>query len=166
MPDTAAVAAVIHRWMGRFTTRSMHGWARYVREAGLTMAQAGLLMRLHYHGGCGVRDVAEDFGITSAAASQLIDRLVQHSLVVRSENPDDRRARILTLSDKGREIIDQGMRERFRWVDDLAAALTPAEQHAILVALPMLIAAEERLPGDRPHLHTPHAHPSHRSPSC
>ncbi len=166
MSNIAAVAGVIHRWMDRFTTRSMHGWARYVRETGLTMAQAGLLMRLHYHAGCGVRDVAEDFGITSAAASQLIDRLVQHGLVERSENPHDRRARILTLSDKGREIIEQGMRQRFCWVDDLAEALTPAEQNAILEAVPMLIAAEERLPDDRPHLHPPHAHPSPGSPSC
>ena len=166
MSDASEVSAAIRRWMGRITMRSVQGWARYVKNQGLSMSQAGLLMRLHHHGGCGVRDIAEDFGVTAAAASQLIDRLVQHGLVERSENLGDRRARILTLSDQGREIIDQGMRERFRWIDDLADVLTPAEQSAILKALPILVAAEERLPGDCPHLRAPHTHPSHRSPSC
>lgn len=165
MPDPTAVAEVIREWMGRFTMRSMHGWAKYVRDLGLTMAQVGVLMRLHHHGGCGISDIAEDFGITSAAASQLVDRLVHGDLVERSENPQDRRARILDLSDRGREVIDHGFRERYRWVDDLVAELAPAVQTAMLATLPVVMEAESRLPGGHTD-HPSHSHSIHRSSSC
>ena len=127
--------------------RSIHQWSRHAREAGLSMAQTHLLMRLHHHGACGVREVAEDLGVSAAAASQLAEWLVLAALVERAEDPHDRRARILTLSARGREVLHAGLEERYRWVDDLAAALTPEQRGAALVAFPSLIEAEERLPG-------------------
>jgi DNA-binding MarR family transcriptional regulator len=129
------------------------------------MAQMGLLMRLHHHGGCGVSEIADDFGITAAAASQLIDRLVQSGHVDRSENPQDRRARILDLSKLGREIVDRGMSERFRWVDELAEALPAEVRSAVAETLPALIEAEGRLPGAEPD-RFPHLHSPHRSEPC
>ncbi|HSG49433.1 MAG TPA: MarR family transcriptional regulator [Longimicrobiales bacterium] len=52
-----------------------------------------------------VRDVAEFLGVTSAAASRSIDRLVQRGLVHRSLAPDNRRAVDLVLTDEGRELL-------------------------------------------------------------
>lgn len=52
-----------------------------------------------------VRDVAEFLGVTSAAASRSIDRLVQRGMVHRSLAPDNRRAVDLVLTDAGRELL-------------------------------------------------------------
>ena len=92
----------IRSWMDIFMNRSMRGWGRFAKSAGLSMPQFGLLMQMHHKGDCGMSEVSERFDITPAAASQLVDKLVQGGLVQRVEDPHDRRAKLLNLTDKGR----------------------------------------------------------------
>jgi DNA-binding MarR family transcriptional regulator len=54
-----------------------------------------------------VTDVADFLGVTNAAASRSIDRLVQRGLIDRTVSPDDRRAVDLTLTDASRELLSQ-----------------------------------------------------------
>ena len=146
MHGTREVSGVIRQWMEASAMRSLTDWRRFVQGAGLSMPQLSLLMRLHYGGGCGVHDIGKGFGVSSAAVSQMVERLVQAGLVARVEDPDDRRVRQVELSAKGRQLIDNGIRERYRWVDDLVEKL-PADQRALVLRfLPSLIEAEKRLP--------------------
>ena len=41
----------------------------------------------------------------TAAASQLVDKLVQGGLIQCEEDPQDRRAKLLNLNDKGKELM-------------------------------------------------------------
>lgn len=152
MRDTSDITAIIRQWMESFLVRSMRDWTRYARRAGLSLPQFGLLMRLYRGGRCEVHDIGEHFGITSAAASQLTAKLVKSGLARRSEDPDDRRARQIALTAKGRTLVERGIEQRYRFVDDLVASLTGRERDAVLAALPTLLKAEERLAAsDRRH---------------
>jgi DNA-binding MarR family transcriptional regulator len=53
-------------------------------------------------GGATVLDVAEHLGVTKQAASQLVEHLVQGGYVTREPHPDDARARLLSLTSRGR----------------------------------------------------------------
>jgi DNA-binding MarR family transcriptional regulator len=136
MRDAEPLADSIRHLMETFFMRSMRDWTRYVRSAGLSLPQFGLLMRLHHGGHCEVREIGEHFDITSPAASQLVERLVQGGLVERTEDPDDRRARQITLSARGRALVEAGIRERYRWVGDLVTGLSSKEAAAVKAALP------------------------------
>ncbi len=52
-------------------------------------------------------DAAAFLGVTNAAASKAVDRLVRRGLVLRKESTDDRRATRLELTDRGTEILRQ-----------------------------------------------------------
>jgi DNA-binding MarR family transcriptional regulator len=52
-----------------------------------------------------VKDVADFLGVTNAAASRSIDRLVQQDLVDRRATPEDRRAVDLTLTPLAEELL-------------------------------------------------------------
>lgn len=52
-----------------------------------------------------VTDVADFLGVTNAAASRSIDRLVQRGLIDRSVSPDDRRAVELSLTKDSRALL-------------------------------------------------------------
>lgn len=54
-----------------------------------------------------VTDVASFLGVTNAAASRSIDRLVQRGLVDRSISVEDRRAVDLSLTPEGRRLLDR-----------------------------------------------------------
>ena len=76
------------------------------------MPQFSILMQLHHRGNCAIGDISERFDVTNAAASQLVEKLVQSGLIQREEDPNDRRAKLLNLTEKGREFIHQGIEER------------------------------------------------------
>jgi DNA-binding MarR family transcriptional regulator len=136
---------IIRKWSEVFMKRSMRDFKHFMDDSGLSPSQISTLMRLNFRGGCGVSDIAEHVGITNAAASQLIDRMVNMSLIERVEDPLDRRAKLLSLTVKGKALVEDGIAARQRWMELLTSALTLDEQNTIAAALTMLTAAAQRL---------------------
>jgi len=135
----------IRSWMDVFMHRSMRGWGLFAKSTGLSMPQFSVLMQLHHKGACGMSEISERFEVTPAAASQLVDKLVQNGFIVREEDPNDRRAKLLNLTNKGRDLVQQGIEERYRWVDQLAERLTDEERVQISEALDIMRRAAEEL---------------------
>jgi winged helix DNA-binding protein len=72
-------------------------------------------------------------------------KLVQSGFIKREEDPHDRRAKLLNLTDKGKELIQQGIEERYRWVDELAERLTVEERIQVSEALNVMTRAAREL---------------------
>ena len=134
---------VLRQWMDVFMTRSHHHLIRYLKTADLSMAQFGTLMRLRHDEHCGVGDIADLFSVSNAAASQLVDKLVQHGLVERAEDADDRRVKRLSLTPKGRQVLERSHDARLAWTRNLAQHLDSQHRVAVIGALENLIAAAE-----------------------
>ena len=74
----------------------------------LVMSQVKLLLLIARPGQrFKVTDVADFMGVTNAAASRAIDRLVQRGLIDRTVSPEDRRAVDLSLTPASRELLDR-----------------------------------------------------------
>jgi DNA-binding MarR family transcriptional regulator len=114
-------------------------------DSGLSPSQIGALMRLHHKGRCGVSDIGEHLGVTNAAASQMVDRMVQLGLFSRNEDIIDRRVRQVSLTPEGLALVEAGVEARRRWLEELTTTLTPQEQEAIVAALTLLTSAARRL---------------------
>jgi DNA-binding MarR family transcriptional regulator len=125
--------------------RSMRSVICYVRESGLSMSQLGALFHIHRSGSSGVTDLGEHLGVTSGAASQMLERLVQQGLTLRSVDPSDRRAKQALLTDKGLQVLRESTRARQRWLFDLAEALSEPERENTIAVLNRLIETAERL---------------------
>ena len=139
--DGQTFPIVLHRWAEVFMRRSMQDFMHMKREAGLSMSQLSTLFRLYHAEECGVSDIGERLGITNAAASQLVDRLVGLGYLERSEDSLDRRVKRITLTEQGRGLIQGSIATRRRWMEELTNALTPAEQESISAALTTLTEA-------------------------
>ncbi|HEX6270941.1 MAG TPA: MarR family transcriptional regulator [Anaerolineales bacterium] len=135
MTNSPQFSQAIRSWMDVFMHHSMRSWHLFAKSTGLSMPQFSILMQLHHSSNCAIGDISERFDITNAAASQLVDKLVQSGLIQREEDPHDRRAKLLNLTDKGKELIKQSIEERYRWVDELAEKLTAEERVQIGEAL-------------------------------
>lgn len=146
MPDPQGqFTEVLREWSEVFMGRSMREFTQFMRESGLSMPQFSALFHLRYHGGCGVSDIGGHLGVSNAAASQMIDRLVQQGLLKRSVDPNDRRAKQLRLTPDSQALIEASIRARQRWMEELTTALTPDEQTAIIQALQKLTEVARRL---------------------
>ncbi len=135
-------------WLELFMHRSMRSFVRYARERGLSMSQMATLFQISRRGRLAVSDISDDLGVSNAAASQLLDRLVQQGLVLRSENPQDRREKMLVITDEGRHVLLETTRSRQAWLERLADTLTPEEKAKIVEALIILMDHTNRLPDE------------------
>jgi len=138
MVSSSQLIQTIRQFMDIAMHHSIRERAHFAKAIGFSMPQFGILMQLHYRGNCGVSDISDRFDITNAAASQLVDKLVQSGMIQREEDPHDRRAKLLNLTDKGKELIQRGIEERYRWVDELAIKLTSEERVQISQALDIM----------------------------
>lgn len=145
MTDPIQFSQSLRRWMDVFSHRSMHDWSHYVKASGFSMPQFFLLMHVRYHNHCSISALSERMGISPAAVSQLVDKLVHTGLLERTEDPDDRRARQVALSTKGKDLIKKGLAERYRWVDDLAESLNIEQRASVSEALEILTGAAQEI---------------------
>jgi len=151
MISSPQLVQTIRQFMDIAMHYSMHERSQFAKAIGLSMPQFGILMQLHYRGNCGISGISDRFDITNAAASQLADKLVQSGLIQREEDPHDRRAKLLNLTDKGKELIRQGIEERYRWVDQLAGKLTAEDRTKISEALNIMTQAAKELEAEPVH---------------
>jgi DNA-binding MarR family transcriptional regulator len=73
----------------------------------LTFSQLKLLKMVSLTKGYSVSNVAQFLGVSTAAASRAVDRLVRRGLVIRAESSDDRRAVELSLTQKAQSLLAQ-----------------------------------------------------------
>ena len=151
MTKSPQFSQAIRSWMDVFMHRSMRGWGLFAKSTGLSMPQFSVMMQLHHRGNCAIGDIGERFDITNAAASQLADKLVQGGFIRREEDPQDRRAKMLNLTDKGRDLIQRGIEERYRWVDQLSEKLTMEELNTVTDALNIMTRAAQELEAEPVH---------------
>jgi len=138
MEPSQEFTAVLREWSEVFMHRSMRDFNEFMRSSGLSMPQVSAMFRLYYRGTCGISDIAGHLDVTSAAASQMVDRLVQHGLLERSEDPDDRRVKQVRLTPAGRRVLLESIEARQRWWTELTRSLSSQEQAAIKDSLRLL----------------------------
>jgi len=117
----------------------MRNFLRYVRESGLSVSQFAVLFYLSRKQSSDVTSLGEYLGVSSAAVSQLLERLVKQGLILRSEDPNDRRVKQIVLTDRGNQILDEGIHARQDWLADLADTLSPVEKEQISESLKLMI---------------------------
>jgi len=120
-------------------------FTRFVKERGLSIHQVHALMYIYHAGECQVSDIGALADVSNAAASQLVERLVQQDLVERREDPANRRSKIVRLSEKGKGLIRDSLPPS-QGLMEIMASLTPEERDTVHAALEILARAARGMP--------------------
>ena len=90
----------------------------------MTLSQLRMMFALHRESEpVSVNELADAVGLSLAAAGRGADRLVGLDLVDRREDPADRRVKRLSLTDKGRTLLDEEFTQHSDDLDGLVSAL-------------------------------------------
>jgi len=73
----------------------------------VTFTQLKLLRLVDRQGRLTVGDVAAFLGISNAAASKAVERMVRGGLLSRAESPEDRRATQVTMTSEGHQMLQE-----------------------------------------------------------
>lgn len=104
-------------------------------DAEVTPALMQCLQFLFLHGASSVRKISEGLSISVPGGSQLVDRLVQRSLVTRQETERDRRQTSVELTPVGLDLVRKARAERGGWFRDLCDKLPEKRRKALVDSL-------------------------------
>jgi MarR family transcriptional regulator, transcriptional regulator for hemolysin len=105
------------------------------RGQGMTRAQWAMLVRLERQEGMTQAEMAEQLELQPISLLRLIDRLCEQGLVERRPHPRDRRANLLYLTDKGRQVLVRMAPLGQEIAADVFEAVDEADIEALLVKL-------------------------------
>jgi DNA-binding MarR family transcriptional regulator len=117
-------------------------WSEMER-AGTTPARARLLMELQCRGGCKMSEASARLGVTPRSVTKLVDGLEAEGLVKRESHPNDRRATILRLTERGGLVCKESMLANHAAVAGLYEQLGPADRQHLARILRKLLDALE-----------------------
>ena len=98
-----------------------------VRDLGLTAVQARLMLSLVKFPDNNQAFYAERIEVEPITLTRIVDRMEEAGWVERVADPNDRRARLLHLTDKSREIVEPLRAIVNALVEDMAEGLTSRE---------------------------------------
>lgn len=112
----------------------------------ITVAQIRALMMIDLRGTVSLVRLAEILGVSSAAASEVVDRLVRAGMVARERSETDRRVVELRLRPRGRQVLGRLTKARTERARKLVAAVGPADARRVVDALEILGSILEKVP--------------------
>lgn len=120
---------------------------RVVEETGLSLTQCKVLLELGGLGGTAeawqLGDLAELFGVSLPSMSRAVDALVKKKLATRVEDPDDRRARQVRITARGKELVETLVTVRQAGIEAFASTLTAAQRRKLDAAVDALMDRED-----------------------
>ena len=126
-----------HVWL--VMMKAMRALTRYaatgVEETGLGLSDFGVLEILLHKGPLPVNTIGPIVDLTPGSISIAVDRLFAKGLVSRVESPEDRRVRIVTLTPRGKALIDSAFRKHAGQMKRVFSELSPEELRSLEVAL-------------------------------
>jgi len=133
-PDTE-VAEFAGQLFFRLWRASHTRIAAALESVGLTPALFGLLNVLGAREGANQQEIGAAMGVDPSTMVSLIDELENAGLAKRRPHPTDRRARAVSITPKGRRVLEQARRMAAQVEDEVLRGLTAAERRELLTLL-------------------------------
>ena len=107
-------------------------------EPGLSDTQLAALASLERHSAMTPGELADHEKVQPPSMTRVIAALEELGLVMRAPHATDRRQVVLTVTDRGKEVVQQSRRLREEWLAKRLRELTPLERAALRAAAPIL----------------------------
>ncbi|WP_295836510.1 MarR family transcriptional regulator [uncultured Microbacterium sp.] len=129
-PSPMQVIGRLHRLADHLREELTAGYRRY----GLGEGEFDILAALRRAGepfAAAPGELARHTMVTSGAVTKRVDRLVASGLVVRDDDTDDGRARVIRLTAAGRRVIDEAFAAHLANEERLLAGLDAAQRRGL-----------------------------------
>ncbi len=94
---------------------------------GLTNAQLRVILHLNHREGVTQVGLGEEMGIKKASVGMLLERLAEKDLIIRRPDPGDRRANLIYLSERARNLLEPIYDAGTAVMNGLLAGISEAE---------------------------------------
>jgi MarR family transcriptional regulator, 2-MHQ and catechol-resistance regulon repressor len=136
-PRLWLVLARCHRALSHIAERS-------IQDTGLGLTDFAALEALLHKGPLTITDIRSKVPLALGSMTAAVDRLERKGLILRTPSREDRRAKVLKLSPKGRTVVKAAFRRHAADLETVTAVLDPREKcllHDLLKKVGLFAAA-------------------------
>src|SRR5215471_7168558 len=162
-PDPGEATTTLLRTAYNAVSAAIYRHVAQAAGAGLRPAHGNALEMLAVEDGLRLTDIAAQAGMTTQSMGELVDDLVSKGYLRRQEDPADRRAKRIYLTDKGRRTAEASRVAVRNAEEHIQAALGPAQYQQLRRNLAALADLDLQALPTRPGT-TPAAEPATESP--
>ena len=98
-----------------------------LKNKDLTVKEYAVLLRIRFTGKSTQHDLVELFGVSGAYIAKLLKKFEDENYIVRRENQENRRKKIVEITEKGIEKTDQLIKVIDDWEKEVTCNLTDDE---------------------------------------
>jgi MarR family 2-MHQ and catechol resistance regulon transcriptional repressor len=127
----------IHLWLLLWkASRAVEAHSsRSIARFGMGISDFAVLEALLHKGPLTVKQLGEKVLLTSGSMTTAVDRLAKRGLVSRCDDEKDRRARIIKLTDAGKELISEAFTKHRLALESAVSGFTQQERVELLPLL-------------------------------
>lgn len=123
--NAARYVGALHRFARRY-------FAAEMEKMDLPPVAFPLLMRLRHREGVSQEDLVNDFLVDKGTVARTLANLEDAGLVSREVDPDDRRIKRVSVTERGREVAEDLKAIARTWDGKLMEGFTPEEREQLL----------------------------------
>jgi MarR family transcriptional regulator, 2-MHQ and catechol-resistance regulon repressor len=105
---------------------------RTIKEGGLTVSQFAVLEILYHKGDLRVCEIIEKALSTGGNMTVVIDNLFKEDLVRRCIDPKDRRVNLISITEKGRNLISEIFPKHIENINEIFSVLKEEEKKSLI----------------------------------
>ncbi|KQY19546.1 MarR family winged helix-turn-helix transcriptional regulator [Rhizobium sp. Root482] len=114
-------------------------------EEGVSLARSKFLFFLSRLGPCRSTDIAGALKFAPRTVTEAIDGLERDKLVVRKPDPEDRRAKIVSITDVGRVVLEAAEYPRKQLIEEIFSTLDDKQLDQMHQIVTQLVAKAEEI---------------------
>ena len=123
------------RSFNRFYTRVLGLMNERLLESPLTLAEGRLLWEINSRRRCKAGDLEKLLGMDRGFLSRVLGRLEKAGLIVRRTDSQDRRVRLLSVTPRGRALLEELERRAADQIQGLVGGLSAQQRRRLVEAM-------------------------------
>lgn len=109
---------------------------KFLKQYDLNSAKFNILMIIKHSGNSdeGIQQnfISDKLLVTPSNITKMLDKLESEELITRNDKKNDRRVKIIKITKKGSELIDQIWQEYLKIIESLAPKISEKEKNSLL----------------------------------
>ena len=115
-----------------------------LQKHNLTQGQWFFILYIGKNPQCSPKELSTQLQLDTGHTTRSLSKLEQNHFITQEMNPNDKRARFLTLTKKGQDIFELSHELFYQWDQTILQCLSTSEQETLLILLNKLIFNTER----------------------
>lgn len=119
--------------------------SKRLMEKGVTFGQLFIIIFVGKKGSCTPKEIRQGLNLDAGHLNRTINKLVENNILIQEKNKNDKRSNIITLSDRGKEVLEMSYTLFYEWDNILLNSLETSEREILLKIMRKIVFSSKKL---------------------